>query len=104
MTFLQHFVSHTADTVLSVLTGQKSVVEKKSLFTFQVRVFNDGIALLAQEGRDMWHSSFVKMPCSPASSITKPGIVVCVRPFIFTLNTGYCYSSKSQQEITNLNL
>ncbi|XP_044030996.1 poly(ADP-ribose) glycohydrolase isoform X2 [Siniperca chuatsi] len=33
---------------------------------------NEG--LKPQQGREMWHSNFVKMPCSPSSIITKTGL------------------------------
>ncbi|KAK2887892.1 poly(ADP-ribose) glycohydrolase isoform X2 [Channa argus] len=39
-----------------------------------VAAFNSRAELLAQEGRDMWHSNFVKMPCSQSSFIVKSGM------------------------------
>uniref|UniRef100_UPI003AAEA38B poly(ADP-ribose) glycohydrolase n=1 Tax=Centroberyx gerrardi TaxID=166262 RepID=UPI003AAEA38B len=36
-----------------------------------VGVFNSGGGVQAQQGRDMWHSNFVKLPCSPSSLMTK---------------------------------
>ncbi|XP_034752003.1 poly(ADP-ribose) glycohydrolase [Etheostoma cragini] len=39
-----------------------------------VAAFNDRIGLYPQSGRDMWHSSFVKSPCSPSSVMIKTGL------------------------------
>ncbi|XP_044000810.1 poly(ADP-ribose) glycohydrolase isoform X1 [Gambusia affinis] len=36
-----------------------------------VKSFSCG-AIVPQDGRDLWHSSFVKIPCSPSSVSTKP--------------------------------
>ncbi|XP_040014298.1 poly(ADP-ribose) glycohydrolase [Xiphias gladius] len=35
-----------------------------------VSVFNLAVGIIPQEGRDMWNSNFVKMPCSPSSVMT----------------------------------
>ncbi|XP_029299989.1 poly(ADP-ribose) glycohydrolase isoform X2 [Cottoperca gobio] len=40
-----------------------------------VDVFNRGVGLIPQEGRDVWHSNFVKMPCSQSSYMNKTGYV-----------------------------
>lgn len=45
----------------------------------QVDVFNREGRLVAQQGADMWNSSVVKMPCSPWSSMVKPGGAFKVR-------------------------
>ncbi|XP_008280038.1 poly(ADP-ribose) glycohydrolase [Stegastes partitus] len=37
-----------------------------------VSVFNCGAGLIAQEGRDLWNSNFVKMPCSQAMNHSGP--------------------------------
>ncbi|XP_026210030.1 poly(ADP-ribose) glycohydrolase [Anabas testudineus] len=47
---------------------------KTNVILIDVVVFNSRIGLLPQEGRDVWHSTFVKMPNSPESFIVKPGI------------------------------
>ncbi|CAJ1070009.1 poly(ADP-ribose) glycohydrolase [Xyrichtys novacula] len=40
-----------------------------------VKIFNRGRSLSPQEGRDVWHSNFVKMPCSQLSLMTTKGAV-----------------------------
>lgn len=55
------------------------------LFTFQVPYFNGGLGILPQDGRDMWHKNFVKMPCSTSSTITKSGFMVRLRTFLLLL-------------------
>ncbi|KAM4532027.1 poly(ADP-ribose) glycohydrolase [Fundulus diaphanus] len=44
---------------------------KSHIVLIDVNAFSHG-RVLPQEGRDLWHSSFVKMPCSPASLSPKP--------------------------------
>lgn len=49
------------------------------LFIFQVDTFNSQRKILTQKGRDLWHSDFVKMPCSQASmasSLQKDSLII----------------------------
>ncbi|XP_072228491.1 poly(ADP-ribose) glycohydrolase [Leuresthes tenuis] len=45
-----------------------------------VDAFNCGKALTPWEGRDLWDSNFVKMPCSSFSTVPKPQLVKFNRP------------------------
>nr|XP_054600087.1 poly(ADP-ribose) glycohydrolase isoform X2 [Nothobranchius furzeri] len=84
------------DTELGMLTGEDSLSDcqlsdlkkfpqhdvlaplkfnKSHTVLINVHAFTCEAKILPQDGRDLWHSDFVKMPCSPTSTATTRGLI-----------------------------